>query len=440
MFNEKVNKKIKRLPIVFQVDLRSFSEDEEMPKEIQVLPVGKWNHPSYGPIVITKEDISIFKENFDKGLRKDIPITEGHEGFDEKPAVGWFVELIDKEDKGLYASVNWTEKGKTLLSEKSYKYFSPEFYSEYDDPETREIYENVLVGGALTNKPYFKELEAVVLSENIINNKLNFNDMDIKEILAKKVEELSAEEKTFLQENKGQLNEEQLATFGSVFEKEETDEEKKAREEKEAGDANEAKGLNRDGSAKKTELTDEEKAANVEKGLNEDGTEKTPVEDPKPTEDPKPAEASEFKMNEKGEVVMTAAQAKALSEKANAGYEASEKLRKSEVKSLSDKLVFSEQNSKGKILPKNEQKVFSFMLGLTEAQRKTFAELVESIPSSQLFKEKGKSNAIEGSAFSEIDTKAKKLMSEDKGLAYSDAVNKVCSENKDLAKRYESEL
>ena len=419
MFNEKANKKIKRLPIVFQVDLRSFSEDEEMPKEIQVLPVGKWNHPAYGPITITREDIAEFKENFNKGLRKDIPITEGHEGFDEKPAVGWFVELLDRGGNGLYASVNWTEKGKTLLSEKSYKYFSPEFYSEYEDPETREIYENVLVGGALTNKPYFKELEAVVLSENIINNKLNFNDMDIKEILAKKVEELSAEEKTFLQENKGQLNEEQLATFGSVFEKEETDEEKKAREEKEAGDANEAKGLNRDGSAKE------------------------PVEPKEPTEpaEPKePAEASEFKMNGKGEVVMTPAQAKALSEKANAGYEASEKLRKSEVKSLSDKLVFSEQNSKGKILPKNEQKVFTFMLGLTEAQRKTFAELVESIPSSQLFKEKGKSNAIEGSAFTEIDTKAKKLMSEDKGLAYSDAVNKVCSENKDLAKRYESEL
>ena len=420
-------KEIRRLPIVFPIDLKTFAEKEELPREIQVLPIGKWNHPSYGPIVITREDLEEFKENFDKRVRNDIPVTEGHEVLDEKPAVGWFEEVIVKGGNGLYAIMDWTKKGKTLLSERYYKYFSPEFYSEYEDPETREIHENVLVGGALTNKPYFKELEAVVLSENIINNKLKFKDMTIEEILAKKVEELSAEEKTFLNENKDQLDEAQLETYDSVIEKDETEEEKKAREEKETGDANEAKGLNRDGSVK--DPVDPKDPA--------DPADPTPTPNPEPKD---PVDASEFKMNEKGEVVMTSEQAKILTSKANAGYEANKKLEMSEVKIMSDKLTCSEKNSEGKILPKDSEKVFSFMLELTEAQRKTFAELVNSIPSSQLFNEKGSGQATEGSAMKELEAKVKVMMSEDKELSYSESVIKVCKENEGLADRYAKEL
>ena len=112
----------------------------------------------------------------------------------------------------------------------------------------------------------------------------------------------------------------------------------------------------------------------------------------------------------------------------------------SEVKIASNKLICSKQNSGGKILPKDSKKVFSFMLELTEAQRKTFAELVDSIPSSQLFSEKGSGQTVEGSAVAEIEAKTKVMMSEDKALSYSDAVNKVCSENKELAERYAKEL
>lgn len=428
---QKTASEIKRMPLVFQVDLRTFAENGEMPKEIQVLPVGEWSHPVYGPIKITREDVSEFKENFDKGLRRDIPITEGHESFDEKPAVGWFVELIDRGANGLFATVEWTSKGKTLLAEKAYKYFSPEFYSEYEDPETRAIYENVLVGGALTNKPYFKELEAVVLSEQIIKKQLNFSDMDLQAILAKKVEDLSQEEKNFLRENKGQLNDEQLASFGSVFEDEKPNEEKPAETPEEKPEEEETPA----------EKSAEAPVETIAEAPTETPAEETPAEAPVETPAGDPVNASEFKMNEKGMVEMTPAQAKALATKANAGYEASEKLRKAEVKTFSDKLIFSAQNAKGKILPKHEQKVFSFMLGLTEAQRKTFAEIVDSIPNNgQMFSEQGSGQAVEGSAFSEIDSKAKKLMSENAGLNYADAVNKVCSEDKELAARYEKEL
>lgn len=50
-----------------------------MPDEIHVLPVGEWDHPAYGKIVIDEEKIGKFAENFNAGIRRDLPITEGHE-------------------------------------------------------------------------------------------------------------------------------------------------------------------------------------------------------------------------------------------------------------------------------------------------------------------------------------------------------------------------
>lgn len=414
-------KDLKRLPLLFSIDTSKlkFAEDGA-PEEIQVLMCGKWNHPVYGPIIIEAKDITEFKKNFDDGLRRDIPVTEGHESFDEKPAVGWFKALSDKGADGLWATMEWTPKGKTLLADKSYKYFSPEFYTEYEDPETREIYKNVLVGGALTNKPYFKSMQAVVLSEKSINHNYIFSDMELKTVTAKKVEELNAEEIAFLKEHKSELSTEELATFGSVLEeekKEETAEEKAAREEKEKGDANEAAGLNRDGSAK--ELTQEQKDENVAKGLNEDGSQKN--------------------ASEKNTVTIPAAEFKALSDMANKGAKAFAELRQNAIKSEAAKLVFSEQNSKGKVLAKDEAKLFSFMLGLNDAQRKTFAEIVEAIPSSKLFTEVGNAGGAEGSAQAEIAKRIEKLMSEDKGMKYADALKKVIASDKELAKRYQDE-
>ncbi|MCJ8506610.1 phage protease [Rhizobium lemnae] len=47
---------------------------------------------------------------------------------DETPAYGWIEELEARED-GLYARVNWLDRGKTVLAEKSHRYISPAFGS-----------------------------------------------------------------------------------------------------------------------------------------------------------------------------------------------------------------------------------------------------------------------------------------------------------------------
>ena len=431
---------VKRLPIIFPIDIHAFAEHGDMPKEIHVLPVGKWNHPNYGPITISREDIAQFKENFDNGLRKGIPITEGHDhgfGSGELPAVGWFTDLIDRGANGLYAIVEWTEKGKTLLVEKAFKFFSPEFYSEYEDPETRAIHENVLIGGALTNKPYFKELDAVVLSENIINNQFIFNDktMKLQNILAKEVADLTPEETTFLRENVEELTDEQKETFESALqdagegggEGEGSGEGERSGggggagegEGGDGGEGGEGEGGGEGSGAGEGEGSGEGEGA----GEGEGGQQN----------------AAEFKTDEKGNVIMSMAEAKMLSKKANAGFEASKELKMSKIKAEANKLVFSEQNSKGRFLPAQSEKVFGFMKDLNETQRKTFAELVNAVPASNLFDEIGNGGNTEGSAFAEIEGKVKKLMSEDKQLRYADAVKSVCEENPKLAHRYETE-
>src|SRR5215210_834628 len=94
--------------------LWEFAEDETS-IEIQVIPCGEWEHAVYGPMRITAADITEFVRNFNAGIRNDIPITEGHEVMEQKPAIGWFRELYDRGGDGLYAKVEWNEKGQDLL-------------------------------------------------------------------------------------------------------------------------------------------------------------------------------------------------------------------------------------------------------------------------------------------------------------------------------------
>src|SRR4051794_19950863 len=110
------------------------SSSTAVPEEIHVVPTGKWDHPVYGEMEIKPTDIAEFIQNFSRGVRLDIPITQGHDngmGGVEAPAIGWFTELSDRGNSGLYASVKWTDEGKQLLTSGAFKYFSPEFYEQY---------------------------------------------------------------------------------------------------------------------------------------------------------------------------------------------------------------------------------------------------------------------------------------------------------------------
>jgi hypothetical protein len=139
----------------------------EVPEWIQVIPgPGQWDHPKYGKITITENDLREFQRNFAAEVYQEhIPIDAEHET-KLAGACGWYKDVKLRGphgEPGLWAKVEWTERGKALLEEERYRYFSPEWYDRWTDPATGKEYRNVLIGGALTTRPFFKDKDLIPL-------------------------------------------------------------------------------------------------------------------------------------------------------------------------------------------------------------------------------------------------------------------------------------
>lgn len=392
----------------FEFDAKE-SGGTAIPNVIHLIPIGSWDHDMYGPIIITGADIQQFKDNFDAHVRNGVFITAGHEGFEELPAVGW-IESVEVRDTGLWGAVEWNPDGKELLSEKAFKFFSPEFYQEYADPQTHQVYKNVLTGGALTKSPYFKELEALVMSEKKLKKSFNENKtMNLNELVDKDITTLSDEEKAFIKEHASELTEDQKTKVISIVEDAgESEEEKTAREAKEAQDK-------ADADAKKA--TED---ANVAAGLNPDGT---------------------AKVNASEKVMISAGELTLLKKQADEGQKAFAEIKKQKMATALSALVFSDANSKGKFMPKSSDNLRAFMETLSDVQMQKFSDLIGQIPQTakEMFKELGGEGASDGSAEKEVGIKVEAKMKDTK-MSYSDSLKAVMSENPDLAKRYDEEV
>lgn len=386
-----------------------FAEEKEGGYELQVLKPGKWDHPAYGMVEITPEIQEEFAANFKRDLRAHsssigLPIDEEH--YSDRGAVGWIKNLVNKGNEGLFAVVEWNKKGRELIKDAIYRFFSPEFYFQYEDPEDRRLYNNVLIGGALTNRPYFKGLNPVVLSENLIHK-----NMDLKEIAKKVFADLSDAEKSFITSHFNELDEAGKKQFEEL-KPAETEEEKKAREEKEAKEKADKEAA--DAEAKKK--ADEEAAAAKKKADDE-------------------AAAAAVQASEK-KITMSETEAKKLRED-------SEKLKKMELSEKIDSFIYSEKNSENGKLPASlKDKTVEFVMSLNESQATKFYEIVNAMPSAKLFAELGESalanndggvapKGVSEESFN-LDQKAKEMMKTNDKLSYQQA---LIAAEKELAKK-----
>jgi len=129
---------------------------------IQAAPMGKYYHPIHGEIEFTPERAKRFAQNVKAGVRgQDLNIDYDHK---EGEAAGWVRDAEARSD-GLYLKVAWTPTAVAQLREKKYRYFSPDFNDEWEHPATRVKYQDVMNGGALTNRPYLKGILPINLSE-----------------------------------------------------------------------------------------------------------------------------------------------------------------------------------------------------------------------------------------------------------------------------------
>ncbi len=134
----------------------SLSEGEP-PEWAPLLPIpGEYPHPTYGPLNMTEEKISRMVQQFNDGIyQKPIPIDGEHQT-KTSGAMGWIYDVRLNEDGSADAQVKWTERGRVMLSDQRYKFISPEWYEEWEDPATGKMYTDVLIGCAITTRPFFK--------------------------------------------------------------------------------------------------------------------------------------------------------------------------------------------------------------------------------------------------------------------------------------------
>lgn len=143
----------------------NLSENLAVAKEVQVLRIGTFNHPKYGKFEITTQTLSEMLNNFKNNIRGiDIAFDYYHDS--DKEASAW-VNNLELRENGteLWAIVDWTPKAEKKLAERELRYFSPDFAFQWTDPETNKAYSNVLFGGGLTNRPFVKEMKAIVADE-----------------------------------------------------------------------------------------------------------------------------------------------------------------------------------------------------------------------------------------------------------------------------------
>jgi phage I-like protein len=179
----------------YLVDLEGVQFDDETSGTwIHAMGLGKFHHPMYGQIDLTPERIKRFADNFANRVRGiDIAIDYDHRAHGGD-AAGW-VRKAEPRSDGLWLFVEWTKSAYQKLKEKAYKYFSPEFLDEWEHPETRIKFKDVLFGGGITNRPFLKNLVPINMTE-FVNHASGGQSMDANDVLKELAKKLGLPEDT----------------------------------------------------------------------------------------------------------------------------------------------------------------------------------------------------------------------------------------------------
>lgn len=151
----------------------------EPPEWLPLFPApGDHLHPEYGVISLTPDRIERLVASINNGVYQSsipidaIPINAEHNEDDlkEQGALGWFKEARINADGSADVRIdNWTGRGSELLIDDRYRFVSPEFYTVWTDKKTLVQTPDVVTGLALCTRPFFKDLSidrtALVASE-----------------------------------------------------------------------------------------------------------------------------------------------------------------------------------------------------------------------------------------------------------------------------------
>jgi hypothetical protein len=158
----------KRIGYLVDVTNCLLFSDSEGGTWIQAMGVGTYHHPVYGDLDFSQQRLQAYANSVNNRiLQKEPDIDYEHKmGPQGGIAAGW-VKQAQVRDNGLWLYVTWTPQAQQKLKDGEYRYFSPEFDDEWTDPKSQVTYKDVLFGGALTNRPFQKDLVPINLSEMV---------------------------------------------------------------------------------------------------------------------------------------------------------------------------------------------------------------------------------------------------------------------------------
>lgn len=238
-------------------------------KKVQLLRTGHFAHGLYGTFDITPEVLRTMQSNFDSNVRRvRLAVDYFHEAYQE--AAGWIEKVIlEQSDTQLWIEVDWTPKAREMILNKEVRYLSADFDWNYEDNETKREYGATLNGAGLTNRPFVKDMKAILSDfapqdrekiKLLLNDKKGKNIMPTFDEVLAAVATLSDDQKAQLAEKLGTVKAAEAAKFS-----EEAKGLKAQLAEKEKAFAD----LNTEVSKIKTQLADTEKKASFDVMLSE---------------------------------------------------------------------------------------------------------------------------------------------------------------------------
>jgi len=183
------------------------AENNEVPKEVQLLRTGKFSSFFYGEFEITQKVLQTLKKNFDdKVTGGDLMLDYSHNAHDV--AAAWIKDVtLKNDDNELWLSVEWTPKGKQKVMDKEFRYLSAEYDEKYKDNESKKEYGHVLLGGGLTNRPFIKGMKPVTKLSEAKRMEKQIKELTEKNVALEDEKKLLSEQLISLTEENKKLSE-----------------------------------------------------------------------------------------------------------------------------------------------------------------------------------------------------------------------------------------
>ena len=134
---------------------------------IEALPAKTWHTMMWGEVIITTDKLDRMVRNLKNNVRGQEVATDFEHKMDKAKgakASGW-IRDAEIRDNALYVGIEPTSTAKQEIIDKEWKYFSLEWEDYWQHPETQQLHQDVIVGGALTNVPVAKGLMPINFSE-----------------------------------------------------------------------------------------------------------------------------------------------------------------------------------------------------------------------------------------------------------------------------------